>query len=38
MDDGRLPKCVMFGEIEDWAKNERGRQEIVWASCVESDV
>lgn len=38
MDDGRLPKCVMFRKIEDMVKKGRGSQEKEWATCVECDV
>ena len=38
MDDGRLPKRVMFGTIKDGVKKGRGGQEKDWVACVESDV
>ena len=38
MDDGRLPKRVMFGTIKDGVKKRRGGQEKEWVTCVESDV
>ena len=38
MDDGRLPKRVMFGTIKDRVKKGRGGQEKEWVACVESDV
>ena len=38
MDDGRLPKRVMFGTIKDEVKKGRGGQEKEWVACVESDV
>ena len=38
MDDGRLPKRVMFGTIKDGVKKGRGGQEKEWVACVESDV
>jgi len=38
MDDGRLPKRVMFGRIKDGVKKGRGGQEKEWKTCVESDV
>ena len=37
MDDGRLPKRVMFGIIKDEVKKRRGGQEKEWVACVESD-
>ena len=36
MDDGRLPKRVMFGTISDGVKKGRGGQEKEWVACVES--
>ena len=38
MEDGRLPKRVMFGTIKDGVKKGRGGQEKEWVACVESDV
>ena len=38
MDDGRLPKRVIFGTIKDGVNGVRGEQEKEWVACVESDV
>ena len=38
MEDGRLPKRVMFGTMKDGVKKGRGGQEKEWVACVESDV
>jgi hypothetical protein len=36
MDDNRLPKKVLFGEIKGGSKG-RGRQKKNWMNCVEED-
>ena len=38
MDDGRLPKRVMFGTIKNEVKKGRDEQKKEWVVCVESDV
>ena len=38
MDDGRLPKRVMFGTIKDGVQKRRGGQEKEFVACVDSDI
>ena len=36
MDDGRLPKRVMFGS-KGWGQERTGWEDKEWVACVESD-
>ena len=38
MSGGRLPKKIMFGNIEGAVRRGRGGKEKEWADCVRSDV
>ena len=36
MDDARLPKKLMFGEVEG-GRRTRGRPKLTWDKCFEKD-
>ena len=38
MSGGRLPKRVMFGNIEGAVRRGRGGKEKEWTDCVQSDI
>ena len=38
MSGGRLPKQIMFGNLEGAVRRGRGGKEKEWADCVRSDV
>ena len=38
MSGGRLPKRIMFGNLEGAVRRGRGGKEKVWAECVRSDI
>ena len=38
MSGGRLPKRVMFGNLEGVVWRGRGRKEQEWTDCVQSDI
>ena len=38
MSDGRLPKRIMFGNLEGAVRRGRGGNEKEWADCVQSDI
>ena len=38
MSGGRLPKRIMFGNLEGAVRRGRGRKEKEWTDCVESDI
>ena len=37
MSGGRLPKRIMFGNLEGAVRRGRGGKEKEWADCVQSD-
>ena len=38
MSGGRLPKQIMFGNLEGAARRGRGGKEKEWTDCVQSDI
>ena len=38
MSGGRLPKRIVFGNLEGAVRRGRGRNEKKWTDCVQSDV
>ena len=38
MSGGRLPKRIMFGNLEGAVRRGRGGKEKEWADCVQSDI
>ena len=38
MSGGRLPKRIMFGNLEGAVRRGRGRKEKEWTDCVQSDM
>ena len=38
MSSGRLPKRVMFGNLEGAVRKGRGGKEKEWTDCVQSDI
>ena len=38
MGGGRLPKRIMFGNLEGAVRRERGEKEKEWTDCVQSDI
>ena len=36
MSGGRLPKRIVFGNLEDAVRRGRGRKEKEWTDCVQS--
>ena len=38
MSDGRLPKRIMFGNLEGAVRRGRGGKEKEWTVCVQSDI
>ena len=38
MSGGRLPKRIMFGNLEGAVRRGRGGKEKEWTDCVQSDV
>ena len=38
MSGGRLPKQIMFGNLEGAVRRGRGGKEKEWTSCVQSDI
>ena len=38
MSGGRLPKRIMFGNLEGAVRRGRGRKEKEWTDCVQSDI
>ena len=38
MSGGRLPKRIMFGNLEGAVRRGRGGQEKEWTDCVQSDI
>ena len=38
MSGGRLPKRIMFGNLEGEVRRGRGGKEKEWADCVQSDI
>ena len=38
MSDGRLPKRMVFGNLEGAVRRGRGRKEKEWTDCVQSDI
>ena len=38
MSGGRLPKQIMFGNLEGAARRGRGEEEKTWTDCVQNDV
>ena len=38
MSSGRLPKQIMFGNLEGAVRRGRGGEEKEWADCVHSDI
>ena len=38
MSGGRLPKRIMFGNLEGAVRRRRGGKEKEWADCVQSDI
>ena len=38
MSGGRLPKRIMFGNLEDAVRRGRGGKEKEWTDCVQSDI
>ena len=38
MSGGRLPKRIMFGNLEGAARRGRGGKEKEWTDCVQSDI
>ena len=38
MGSGRLPKRIMFGNLECAVRRGRGGKEKEWTDCVQSDI
>ena len=38
MSGGRLPKRIVFGNLEGAGRRGRGEQEKEWTDCIESDI
>ena len=38
MSGGRLPKRIVFGNLEGAVRGGRGRKEKEWTDCVQSDI
>ena len=38
MNGGRLPKRVVFGNLEGAVRRRRGGKEKEWTDCVQSDI
>ena len=38
MSDGRLPKRIMFGNLEGVVRRGRGENEKEWTDCVRGDI
>ena len=38
MRGGRLPKRIMFGNLESAVRRGRGGKEKEWTGCVQSDI
>ena len=38
MSSGRLPKRIMFGNLEGAVRKRQGGKEKEWTDCVQSDV
>ena len=38
MSGGRLPKRIMFGNLEGAVRRERSGKEKEWTDCVQSDI
>ena len=38
MSGGRLPKRIVFGNLEDGVRRGRGGKEKEWTDCVQSDI
>ena len=38
MSGGRLPKRIVFGNLEDSVRRGRGGKEKEWTDCVQSDI
>ena len=38
MSGGRLPKRIMFGNLEGAVRRGRGGKEKEWTDCVQSDI
>ena len=38
MSDGRLPKRIVFGNLEGAVRRGRGAKEKEWTDCVQSDI
>ena len=38
MSDGRLPRRIMFGNIEGAVRKGRSEKEKEWTGCVQSDI
>ena len=38
MSGGRLPKRIMFGNLEGAVRRGRGEKEKEWTDCVQSDI
>ena len=38
MSGGRLPKRIVFGNLEGAVRRGRGEQEKEWTDCIESDI
>ena len=38
MSDGRLPKRIVFGNLEGAVRRGRGEKEKEWTDCVQSDI
>ena len=38
MSEGRLPKRIIFGNLEGAVRRERGGKKKEWTDCVQSDV
>ena len=38
MSSGRLPKRIVFGNLEGAVRRGRGGKETEWTDCVQSDI
>ena len=38
MRDGRLPKRIVFGNLEGAVRRGRGGKEKEWTDCIQSDI
>ena len=38
MSGGRLPKRILFGNLEGAMRRGRGRKEKEWTDCAQSDI